>query len=183
MLKWRWEREGRKTAAIIYCWQQQQRVHSRTAQLSNDSRGHTCIADLDSGVLALTNAQDRPALLQLNRPLGTAVLPPSLSSLCKTQNTNLDLFQIVVPKSRYRTTSTSSAGSTGERRRRTMSGSSTGSVRAANKPSAPPAKPAESKNKNAQVWMSLCGNAKQAQEQNTMSMNKNLKSDGTFVSS
>ena len=35
-----WER---KTATIIYCWQQQQHVHSRTAQLSNNSRGlHLC---------------------------------------------------------------------------------------------------------------------------------------------
>ena len=42
-------------------------------QLSDDSRGPTCIADLDSGALVLTNAQIRPALLQLNRPLGTAV--------------------------------------------------------------------------------------------------------------
>ena len=37
------------------------------------SRGPTCTADLDSGALALTNAQNRPALLQLNRPLGTAL--------------------------------------------------------------------------------------------------------------
>ena len=37
------------------------------------SSGATCTADLDSGVLALTDAQNRPALLQLNRPLGTAV--------------------------------------------------------------------------------------------------------------
>ena len=55
-----------------YCWRQQH-VHSRTAQLSVDSRGPTCIADLDSGALALTNTQNRPALLQLNRPLGTAM--------------------------------------------------------------------------------------------------------------
>ena len=74
VLNWCWETEGRKTATIIYCWQQQQRVHSRTAQLSDDLRGPTCIADLDSGALALTNAQNRPALLQLNRPLGTVVL-------------------------------------------------------------------------------------------------------------
>ena len=74
VLKWRWEREGWKTAAIIYCRQQQQCVHNRTAQLSDDSRGPTCIADLDSGALALTIAQNRPALLQLNRPLGTAVV-------------------------------------------------------------------------------------------------------------
>ena len=64
---------GWKTAATIYCWLQQQPVHSRTAQLSDDSRGPTCIADLDSGALVLTNARNRPALLQLNRPLGTAV--------------------------------------------------------------------------------------------------------------
>ena len=37
------------------------------------SSGATCTADLDSGALALTNAQSRPALLQLNRPLGTAL--------------------------------------------------------------------------------------------------------------
>ena len=36
-------------------------------------RGPTCIADLDSGALALTNADNRPALLQLSRPHGTAV--------------------------------------------------------------------------------------------------------------
>ena len=41
---------GWKTAAIIYCWQQQQHVRGRTAQLSNIS----CVADLDSGALALT---------------------------------------------------------------------------------------------------------------------------------
>ena len=33
----------------------------------------TCTVDLDSGALALTNAPNRPALLQLNRSLGTAV--------------------------------------------------------------------------------------------------------------
>ena len=65
VVKWHWEMEVWKTAAIIYCWQQQ-RVHSRTAELSDDSRGPTCIAGLDSGALALTNAQNRPALLQLN---------------------------------------------------------------------------------------------------------------------
>ena len=37
------------------------------------SGGATCTVDLNSGALALTNAQNRPALLQLNRPLGTAV--------------------------------------------------------------------------------------------------------------
>ena len=72
VVKWRWERDGWKTDAIIYR-QQQQHVHSRTAQLSGDSRGPTCIADLDSGARALSNAQNRPALLQLNRLLGTAV--------------------------------------------------------------------------------------------------------------
>ncbi|KAK7502616.1 hypothetical protein BaRGS_00006191, partial [Batillaria attramentaria] len=51
--------------------------------------------------------------------------------------------QIVAPRHRYRTSSTSSTGSTGQRRRRTTSGSSTGSVRAANstKPAASLAKP------------------------------------------
>ena len=48
-----------------YCRQQHQSV-SRTAQLSDDSTGPTCIAGLDSGAQALTNAQNRPALLQLN---------------------------------------------------------------------------------------------------------------------
>ena len=41
-------------AAIIYCWQQQQHVHAWTAQLSDISSGATCVADLDSGALALT---------------------------------------------------------------------------------------------------------------------------------
>ena len=41
-------------AAIIYRWQQQQHVHGRTAQLSDISSGATCVADLDSGALALT---------------------------------------------------------------------------------------------------------------------------------
>ena len=41
-------------AAIIYCWQQQQHVRGRTAQLSDISSGATCVADLDSGALALT---------------------------------------------------------------------------------------------------------------------------------
>ena len=40
--------------AIIYCWQQQQHVRGRTAQLSDISSGATCVADLDSGALALT---------------------------------------------------------------------------------------------------------------------------------
>jgi len=44
---------GWKTAAIIYCWQQQH-VRGRTAQLSDISSGATCVADLDSGALALT---------------------------------------------------------------------------------------------------------------------------------
>ena len=44
---------GWKTAAIIYCWQQQ-RVRGRTAQLSDISSGATCVADLDSWALALT---------------------------------------------------------------------------------------------------------------------------------
>ncbi len=44
---------GWKTAAIIYCWQQQ-RVRGRTAQLSDISSGATCVADLDSRALALT---------------------------------------------------------------------------------------------------------------------------------
>ena len=44
---------GWKTAAIIYCWQQQH-VRCRTAQLSDISSGATCIADLDSAALALT---------------------------------------------------------------------------------------------------------------------------------
>ena len=44
---------GWKTAAIIYCWQQQ-RVCCRTAQLSDISSGATCVADLDSAALALT---------------------------------------------------------------------------------------------------------------------------------
>ena len=66
-------REGVKDSCIIYCRQQQQHVHSWIAQLSHISSGATCTADLDSGALALTNAQNRPTLLQLNRPLGTAV--------------------------------------------------------------------------------------------------------------
>ena len=41
-------------AAIIYCWQQQQHVRGRTAQLSDISSGATCVADLDSRALALT---------------------------------------------------------------------------------------------------------------------------------
>ena len=41
-------------AAIIYCWQQQQHVRGRTAQLSDISSGATCVADLDSQALALT---------------------------------------------------------------------------------------------------------------------------------
>ena len=45
---------GWKTAAIIYCWQQQQHVRGRTGQLSDISSGATCVADLDSGALALT---------------------------------------------------------------------------------------------------------------------------------
>ena len=46
---------GWKTAAIIYCWQQQQHVRGgRTAQLSDISSGATCVADLDSRALALT---------------------------------------------------------------------------------------------------------------------------------
>ena len=53
-----WDGAGRgrrwKTAAIIYCWQQQQHVRGRTAQLSDISSGATCVADLDSGALALT---------------------------------------------------------------------------------------------------------------------------------
>ena len=40
-------------AAIIYCWQQQ-RVRGWTAQLLDISSGATCVADLDSGALALT---------------------------------------------------------------------------------------------------------------------------------
>ena len=44
---------GWKTAAIIYCWQQQH-VCGQTAQLSDISSGATCVADLDSGALALT---------------------------------------------------------------------------------------------------------------------------------
>ena len=71
VVKWRWGREGVKDSCIIYCWQQH--VNRRTAQLSHISSGATCTADLDSEALALTNAQNRPALLQLNRPLGTAV--------------------------------------------------------------------------------------------------------------
>ena len=47
-------RAGWKTAAVIYCWQQQQRVHGWTAQLSDISSGATCVADLGSGALALT---------------------------------------------------------------------------------------------------------------------------------
>ena len=45
---------GWKMAAIIYCWQQQQHVRGRTAQLLDISSGATCVADLDSGALALT---------------------------------------------------------------------------------------------------------------------------------
>ena len=45
---------GWKTAAVIYCWQQQQHVRGRTAQLSDISSGATWVADLDSGALALT---------------------------------------------------------------------------------------------------------------------------------
>ena len=48
-----WKGRGWKTAAIIYCWQQQ-RVRGRTAQLSDISSGATCVADLDSRALALT---------------------------------------------------------------------------------------------------------------------------------
>ena len=44
---------GWKTAAIIYCWQQQH-VRGRTAQLSDISSGATCVADLDSRALVLT---------------------------------------------------------------------------------------------------------------------------------
>ena len=44
---------GWKTAAIIYCWQQQ-RVRGRTAQLSDISSEWTGVADLDSRALALT---------------------------------------------------------------------------------------------------------------------------------
>ena len=44
---------GWKTAAIIYCWQQQH-VRGRTAQLLDISSGATCVADLDSRALALT---------------------------------------------------------------------------------------------------------------------------------
>ena len=44
---------GWKTAAIIYCWQQQH-VRGRTAQLWDISSGATCVADLDSRALALT---------------------------------------------------------------------------------------------------------------------------------
>ena len=44
---------GWKTAAIIYCWQQQ-RGRGRTVQLSDISGGATCVADLDSRALALT---------------------------------------------------------------------------------------------------------------------------------
>ena len=44
---------GWKTAAIIYCWQQQH-VCGQTAQLLDISSGATCVADLDSGALALT---------------------------------------------------------------------------------------------------------------------------------
>ena len=73
VVKWRWGREGVKDSWIIYCWQQQH-VHSRTAQLSRISSGATCTVDLNTGALALTNAQNRPALIQLNRPLGTAVV-------------------------------------------------------------------------------------------------------------
>ena len=41
-------------AAIIYCWQQQQHVHGWTSHLWDISSGATCVADLDSGALALT---------------------------------------------------------------------------------------------------------------------------------
>ena len=44
---------GWKTAAIIYCWQQQH-VRGWTAHLSDISSGATCVADLDSAALALT---------------------------------------------------------------------------------------------------------------------------------
>ena len=44
---------GWKTAAIIYCWQQQH-VRGWTVQLSDISSGATCVADLDSRALALT---------------------------------------------------------------------------------------------------------------------------------
>ena len=44
---------GWKTAAIIYCWQQQH-VRGQTAQLSDISSGATSVADLDSRALALT---------------------------------------------------------------------------------------------------------------------------------
>ena len=71
VVKWHWQRERVKDSCIIYCWQQH--VNRRTAQLSHISSEATCTADLDSGALALTNAQNRPTLLQLNRPLGTAV--------------------------------------------------------------------------------------------------------------
>ena len=44
---------GWKTAAIIYCWQQQH-VRGRTTQLSDIASGATCVADLDSRALART---------------------------------------------------------------------------------------------------------------------------------
>ena len=47
------KRRGWKTAAIIYCWQQQH-VCGQTAQLLDISSGATCVADLDSAALALT---------------------------------------------------------------------------------------------------------------------------------
>ena len=54
-LRWDGAGKGRgwKTAAIIYCWQQQH-VRGGTAQLSDISSGATCVADLDSRALALT---------------------------------------------------------------------------------------------------------------------------------
>ena len=52
VVRWRWEREGVKDGCYNLLWQQQH-VRGRTAQLSDISSGATCVADLDSGALAL----------------------------------------------------------------------------------------------------------------------------------
>ena len=84
-------------AAIIYCWQQQQHVRGRIAQLSDISSGATCVADLDSGALALTKEASRNSrvirLLVYNNPKTVKVIKPSrtlLSVQSSTKNHLLD---------------------------------------------------------------------------------------------
>ena len=88
---------GWKTAAVIYCWQQQQHVRGRTAQLSDISSGATCVADLDSAALALTKEASRNSrvirLLVYNNPKTVKVIKPSrtlLSVQSSTKNHLLD---------------------------------------------------------------------------------------------